>query len=157
MAFRLFVLRFLCLVSLAVWLGGFTFYGAVVVPVLHDSLGSLDAGIVTQRVTDYLNAIGVATIALWSLAAWVERSEGSVGSRRMRIGLLGVTSSLLLALILLHRVMDGQLDTGSLRGFYPLHRAYLIASTAQWFVNVGLLAVSLLLWSRTEHAADVAN
>ncbi len=42
--------------------------------------------------------------------------------------------------------MDGRLESGSLRGFYPLHRIYLIASTAQWLANLGLLAVVLVPW-----------
>ena len=40
------------MIAHAVWLGGFTFYGAVVLWVLHDEYGSLDAGRITQRVTE---------------------------------------------------------------------------------------------------------
>ena len=137
-------LRFLCLLALSVWVGGFTFYSAVVIPVLHDSLGSLDTGYVTQQVTDNLNAIGLVAVLLWWLAAWVERTAGSAGARKARLGLLVATTLILLGLIALHRVMDGRLETGSFRGFYPLHRVYLVASTVQWVVNVGLMAVSLI-------------
>jgi hypothetical protein len=52
---RLMVLRFLCVFSLSIWVGGFTFYSAVVIPVLHETFGSLDTGYVTQRETHYLN------------------------------------------------------------------------------------------------------
>lgn len=138
--------RLLSVLSLAVWVGGFTFYSAVVIPVLHDVLGSLETGYVTQRVTDFLNVAGVASVSVWCLAAWAERAAVPVAARRVRLGLLAVTTLLLLLLIALHRVMDGRLETGSLRGFYPLHRVYLLASTAQWFPNVGLIASSLVLW-----------
>jgi hypothetical protein len=148
MALRDLGLRFLCLLTLAVWVGGFTFYSSVVIRALHASLGSMETGYVTQQVTDYLNAIGVATVTVWAFTAWVERSVGSRRARLTRLVLLATTSGLLLALILLHRVMDLRLDTGGLRGFYPLHRAYLIVCTAQWVANLGLLAVSLLLWTQ---------
>lgn len=140
---RLLVLRFLCLFSLSVWVGGFTFYSAVVIPVLHESLGSLETGYVTQQVTDYLNAVGGVAVALWWLAAFADRSAGSVSARRARLGLLAATTVLLLGQLGLHRVMDGRLESGGLRGFYPLHRVYLVASTAQWFTNLGLMAVTL--------------
>lgn len=139
-------LRFLCVLSLAIWVGGFTFYSAVVIPVLHDVLGSLDTGYVTQRVTDFLNVAGVVAVLFWWAAVWVEWPIGSVRVRRLRLGLLAGTTLLLAVLIVLHRVMDARLEAGSLRGFYPLHRAYLAASTAQWFMNLGLLAGSLVLW-----------
>ncbi len=142
---RLLVLRFLCLLSLSVWVGGFTFYSAVVIPVLHDSVGSLDTGFVTQRVTDYLNAAGGVTVVLWWLLVWADRPSGLARARRARLGLVAATTVILLGLIGLHRVMDGRLESGSLRGFYPLHRIYLVGSTVQWFANLGLMAVVLTL------------
>jgi len=143
---RLLVLRFLCLFSLSVWVGGFTFYSAVVIPVLHESLGSLDTGYVTQRVTDYINAAGVVAVVLWWLSAWVDRSAGPALVKWARLGFLAATTITLLGLIGLHRVMDSRLESGSLRGFYPLHRIYLVGSTVQWFANLGLMAVMPILW-----------
>jgi hypothetical protein len=141
MAMRRPVLRFLCLFSLSIWVGGFTFYSAVVIPVLHESLGRLDTGFITQRVTNDLNAAGGVTIALWWLAAWADRSTPAARARRTRLGLLAASTILLLGLVGLHHLMDARLESGSLRGFYPLHRIYLIASTTQWLVNLGLMAV----------------
>ncbi len=152
MALRSLLLRFLSVLSLAVWVGGFTFYSAVVIPVLHDVLGSLDTGYVTQRVTDFLNASGVLAVVVWWAALWAERSLGSLRVRRLRLGFLAGTTLLLVVLIVLHRVMDARLEAGSLRGFYPLHRAYLVASTAHWLMNLGLLAGSLVLWGESRDA-----
>ena len=143
MPLRSLALRVLCLLGLLVWMGGFTFYSAVVIPVLHESLGSLDTGYVTQQVTDYLNYIGVGAVLVWWVAAGVERGDGPSRVRAMRLLLLATTTLILVGLIALHRVMDGRLETGSLRGFYPLHRVYLITSTVQWFVNLGLMTVLL--------------
>lgn len=82
MAMRLRLLRFLCLVALSVWVGGFTFYSAVVIPVLHESLGRLETGFVTQRVTNHLNAAGGVAVVLWWLVAWVDASPGPGPARR---------------------------------------------------------------------------
>ena len=62
---------------MAFWLGGFTFYSAVVIPVLHDRLGSpLETGLVTQRVTDALNLLGVGTITLgWALIVYKDSPQ----------------------------------------------------------------------------------
>jgi hypothetical protein len=139
----IFALRFLALVVMAIWFGGFTFYGAVVIPALHDVFGSVEAGQVTQRVTTTLNVIGVVAIAAWWLLT-VAMPRDCVDVRgKAQFALLAATTALLVFLIVLHREMDRRLDAGILVGFYPLHRVYLIASTVQWFVNLGLLAVSL--------------
>lgn len=143
---RLMILRFLCLLSLSIWVGGFTFYSAVVIPLLHQTLSTQEVGSVTQRVTDYINAAGCLTVALWWLSAWAERSVGPAPAGRLRIGFLAATTVLLLGLAGLHRIMDARLASGSLQGFYPLHRIYLIASTVQWAANLGLMASVLALW-----------
>src|SRR4051812_48761340 len=106
MRLRSLVLRFLCWLSLAVWVGGFTFYSVVVIPVLHDAMGSLETGYITQRVTDAINAAGALALALWWLAAGVERSTGSARDRRARLMLLAVSTGTLAFLVILHRVMD---------------------------------------------------
>ena len=133
-----FALRWLGLLALAVWLGGFTFYSAVVVPLLHEAFDKLQVGMVTQQATDILNLIGLAALGL----GWL---EAVLGGRRpwhaARLSLLAVDSLILAALIGLHLRMDQRLESGALSGFYPLHRVYLWLSTAQWFVNVMLLAV----------------
>lgn len=111
---------------------------------LHESLGSLDTGFVTQQVTDYLNYIGVGAVLVWWAAAGVERRDGPARVRAVRLLLLLASTLILAGLIVLHRVMDGRLETGGLRGFYPLHRVYLVASTVQWFLNLGLMAALLV-------------
>ena len=61
--------------------------------------------------------------------------------RRARLWLSACSTLILGLLVALHRVMDHRLDTGQWGDFYSLHRAYLIASTAQWLLNLGLLLV----------------
>ncbi len=147
---RLMFLRFVCFVMLSIWVGGFTFYSAVVIPILHESLGSVETGYVTRRVTDDINAVGFITAASWWLLVWVERKQSDqqripLRARRIRLGLLLMTSAILLFLVGLHQIMDARLDSGDLREFYPLHRVYLIASTIQWFSNLGLMSVLITM------------
>jgi hypothetical protein len=134
--------RMLALWALAFWLGGFTFYSAVVIPILHDRLGSsLEAGLVTQRVTDALNLLGVATIILGWLVTLVkdpDQGPGATGRRWAPVALT-VTTACLAILIALHRVLDLRLDAAEMTGFYPLHRLYLWVSTVQWLANMTLL------------------
>ena len=156
MPLRSLVVRVFCLLGLSVWMGGFTFYSAVVIPVLHESLGSLATGFVTQQVTDYLNAIGVGAVLVWWVAASVERRAGPARVRAVRLLLLVTNTVILVGLIALHRIMDGRIETGSLRGFYSLHRVYLMASTIQWLVNIGLMSAELVLSSAIAVGCDAA-
>lgn len=145
----MFLSRYLALVGMMVWVGGFMFYGGAVVAILEDALGSHDAGMVTRRVTNILNAIG-AVVILWSIVlAWFERKIGQRWATRTRTGLLIVTTLCLVALAVLHIIMDNHLDH-QLPGFRRWHRNYLRVSTAQWLVNLGLLALYLKLWSRPD-------
>src|SRR6478609_2168075 len=103
--------RFLFVAAVAFWLVGFTFYSAVVIHVGARVLGSqLRQGLITQRVTDWLNLAGAIALAvmLWNLAAiWRART------RPLRL-LLAVTWLLMaivqIELILLHPSMDRLLD-----------------------------------------------
>jgi hypothetical protein len=136
------ILRLLFLVALSIYIGGFTFYSAVVIPILHDRLkSSFEAGLVTQRVTDALNALGGVTLLLgWCALGLSIVCQGRV-SRWQSCTLL-ISSACLVVLVVLHRVMDQKLAMASLAGFYPCHRAYLWTSTIQWLANLGLLIQS---------------
>jgi hypothetical protein len=145
MKFGILLLRLLSAIALAIWIGGFTFYSAVVIPILHEQFSSAEAGMVTARVTDALNLAGGITIALWWLLTWVARRAGETRRARLQIVLVGLTTILLGALIVLHHVMDRHLASEGLQGFYGLHRAYLIVSTVQWLANLALLASTVVL------------
>jgi hypothetical protein len=134
------------LVALTFWLGGFTFYSATVLPILHDELGSLEAGRLTGQVAFALNGYGVAAVVTWWILAVQERALGGRWPRRLRWGLLGVTTAILAGLIALHPVVSMRLEAGSMREFRTLHLVYLNASTVQWGVNLAVLAVSVWIW-----------
>lgn len=139
------VARSIAMIAHAVWLGGFTFYAGVVLWVLHDEYGSIEVGRITRRVTDWLNAIGVAAVASWWLLALIERRRPPAFARRARLALLGATTALLGFLLVDHAVLGHRLDAHGLKGFYAPHRVYLIASTAQWAANLLLVPAQMAL------------
>lgn len=137
--------RFLVFAAISFWLGGFTFYASVAVPVGMQVLGShLRQGFITQQVTGWLNLSGLVALAIltWNMLAEWDRS-----SRLIRIG-LSVSMMAMIAiqaeLFILHPFLDRLLDARARQiiddeRFDFLHRVYLVSSTIQWFF--GLLHV----------------
>jgi hypothetical protein len=130
--------RFLAACGLAVWQGGFTFYGAVVIPmgveVLRDHR---PVGFITQQVTRWLNLIGAAALALVLVNLAAEWP--ALGGWR-RLGLAGTWFTMALGLVVLfalHPALDALLESTSqdivdYDRFLFLHRVYLGISTIQW-------------------------
>src|SRR5690242_12724696 len=136
--------RFLFIAAVAFWLGGFTFYTSVVIPVGTRTLGSVRQGFITQQVTGWLNVAGAVALPLmlWNLAA-VWRARG----RAVRIALLGtwvLMAAVEVELFAMHPMMDRLLDLRAKHvldyaRFDRLHYIYLMSSTIQW--AAGLLHV----------------
>lgn len=141
--FGAFLIRYAAMMGACVWVGGFMFYGGVVVPILDEALGSTDAGMITREVTDGLNLVGAATLAAWAVLVVVEWRRGPRWAVWSRCALVAASASALAALFVLHNVMDAHLDERGLGGFRPLHRQYLVISTAQWGANLLILALGL--------------
>lgn len=146
------VRQFLFLFAFAVWLGGFFFYASVVIPMGHEVLGSHRlVGFITQRVTAWLNIVGVGALAMFLWNAWHERRGRS---RRLRWGLFGtwtVMAALQIGLFALHPAMDRMLDPAHRRilkpdQFYGLHRIYLDASAAQHLTGLAHAWLVLAAW-----------
>jgi hypothetical protein len=146
--------RFLVIQALALWQGGFLFYATFVVPVGTSVLGSsAEQGAITRRVTDYLNACGVAAllVCLWDL---VGRHRG-IALLRCR-WLLWLAMALILGgLIVLHVPMESLLDdlaagSASRSHFRALHRLYLWLSTAQWLLALGYVYLTLRAWRQED-------
>lgn len=146
------LVRRLCLLlAMMFWQGGFTFYGAVVVPVGSEVLGSHRAqGFVTRSVTNYLNLAGAVfvMVCLWEL---VSARERKVVNQRVRWGLWIVMLVSLGLLAWLHTVMDQYLDIESQKildkeRLRTLHIWYLNISTVQWATSLLFLALTLLNW-----------
>jgi hypothetical protein len=146
--------RFLVIQALALWQGGFLFYATFVVPVGTSVLGSsAEQGAITRRVTDYLNACGVAAllVCLWDLAG---RHRGNALVRWRWLFWLGM-AVILGGLITLHVPMESLLDdpTAGSAGrshFRALHRLYLWLSTAQWLLALGYVYLTLRAWRQED-------
>ncbi len=135
-------LRFACALGMALWLGGFTFYSAFVVPTLRDELGGLGSGLVTQRVTNDLNLMGAIALVPWWIEAWIGRAGAPRWRGRLQWTLLATTTAGLVWLAVLHRSLDRLLESDQMASFHPMHELYLIVSTVMWVANIGLVAIA---------------
>ncbi len=147
--------RILVVAALALWLGGFTFYSAVVVPVGTERLGVTSQGFITQRVTEFLNLVGaVALVPLgWDALAGAAPGRG----RWLRVLLWLVLAGTLVTLWVMHPAMSEYLDPSTehvrdRRLFRRLHRIYLWVSTAQWLAGLIYLGVTVRDWRRADQA-----
>jgi hypothetical protein len=143
--------RFLVVEALLVWQGGFFFYAAVVVPVGTHVHGSFDQGMVTRHVTDWMNVIGTAAVAI---LAWDQLTNGDPRAyRRIRWGLWLVLAGGLPALAMIHVRIEPYIDSSmSHQKFYQWHRAYLYVATAQWVAGLAYVAVMLRAWAKPRAA-----
>lgn len=147
--------RFLTLMFLLFWQGGFLFYVSVVVPVGTSVLGSAkDQGFITRGVTQWMNVSGGVALAVMALDVICTMGESRWG-RRGRWSSVAIMAIFLIALVVLHRRMDAYLDPeiGELlnrRAFYPLHRIYLWVSTFQWVFGLAYLGLTLRAWRQED-------
>ncbi len=158
-AFLVLVRRFLVVAALMFWLGGFTFYASVVVPIGTQVLGNSPRrqGFITRKVTRELNL--AAAVALVVLA--VEVVAGRDPSRPRwwaRLGLWLVLAGCQAALFWLHPHLDSFLvERGGIvtdtEAFRPWHRAYLWTHTVQWWAGVFFLVLLLAGWRAGDRAA----
>ena len=144
--------RFLVLLVLMFWQGGFMFYGAVVVTVGTEVLGShLQQGLITQRVTNYLNLAGLLALAV--CAGEIAWTEAASPTRRLRwltwFFLLLAHGWLLWLHLRLDELIDGEtiLDPTT---FKSLHRWYLNLSTFQWATSMAFLGTTLWTWKNAD-------
>jgi hypothetical protein len=152
------VRRFLLLQALLIWQGGFVFYAAVVVPIGTQVLGSASLqGAITARVTDALNVFG--TIGLMFVCLDLVLSRDNSRHRTVtRWWCWAVALCCQFLLVVFHHLLDSFMDPARLHvviqpPFYPVHRAYLWASTVQWLACTMLLALTIVAWQ----AEDCAN
>ena len=146
--------RTLLITAFAVWFGGFTFYVAFVVPIGNDVLGSVRSqGFITQQVTHWLNlvcGISILVMLIESGRSW----KTSIGRWRVvQLAMVLIIAGLLVALVLIHPVMDEMIIvedetiTDEVR-FNVLHRIYLWVSTFQWIAAWIWIFIAVAVWRR---------
>ena len=137
------------------WIGGLTFYAAVVGPIGSHVVGRMDQGRITQHVTNWLNLFGVLAIVALGLNACRERKPSIV------VTWLGI-ALLQVSLLCLHPILDHHLaavpvsseSSGPL--FYEWHRAYLIITTVMWVLALDHIWL-LTAPNRVQGSTDTNN
>jgi hypothetical protein len=145
------VVRFVTILALAVWFGGFTFYSTAVIDTSQKVLHSqLRAGLITQQVTNWLNLISVPALAICGWNWFTQRKS----ERKFWVRVLGAALACMvlfqLALFPLHRILDARIvgrEVADEGGFFRLHRLYLMLATAQWCATLGYIWAALILWA----------
>src|SRR5208283_3430863 len=146
--------RYLVLVALMFWQGGFTFYASVVVPVGQSVLGRPTQAEVTEKVTVYLNIAGLVSLLplLWdNLVCASSSARIKLGRWLMWLG-LAITLALLFWLHgqLVEMLTERSSSAGSFRTGY---RWYLWVSTVQWLFGIGYGLLALLAWREEDRLA----
>ena len=153
----------LVLLVMAFWLGGLTFYAAVVIPTAHEVLGThRTVGFITQKVTNWINLVGTVAL-LVLLARWMISS--SAPSRRLRASLIVtwvVMVGMQALLFYLHSVLDRTLDIQARQvvddgRFYNLHRVYLVTTIIQQCAGLIHVFCLVYVWQYREPEGSVPN
>lgn len=150
--------RFIFVLLLGGWMGGFSFYALVVIPTAGKVLGGeREVGFVTQAVTSWLNLIGIFTLGYfaWHLARDWWRLDRFF--RRSLTGTWGLMAAMVPCLLLNHFAMSRHLAPNGFKihefsDFERLHFLYLWFATAQW----GAALLHLLLYLRAWQILDAA-
>jgi hypothetical protein len=147
--------RFLVLLALMFWQGGFTFYAAVVVPTGQRVLGDpTDQGFITRQVTQYLNLSGAVALLILALDLIAAAREATWARRLRWLSWLGMVGTLV-ALVWLHPRIDQYLDPElravvNHRAFRAGHRTYLWLSTVQWGCGLAYAWLTLRAWREAD-------
>jgi hypothetical protein len=148
------VRRFLVFAAIAFWLGGFTFYAGVVIPIGMQVLGGhLRQGFITQRVTECIN---IAALCAIPILCWNTAANWGRTAKLVRYGLgwsLIVIALIQAELLVLHPYLDRLLDVKGRSitdegRFDLLHHIYLLSATAQW--GAGVLHVLCIAAAQTD-------
>src|SRR5262245_41946892 len=149
--------RFLVLVALTFWLGGFTFYAGVVVPVGTRALGSsMLQALITRQVTIWLNVAGSAALVpmLWDLLL---TRDGAPWRRQTRLALWLFALTCQVGLVVLRARLAALFDFDALVVDNPdlfrlLHRSYLWLHTIQWLAAVAFVVLMLKGWQSEDES-----
>ena len=124
--------RLFLLLVWAAWWGGLCFYAVVVVPIGTELIGSVEQGLITQRVTQWHN--GLSGLFLLCVLAEAFRT------RRTALWAFAAALSIVdIALFLWHSRLTAMIDfqhrTVS-SNFYAEHAVYLWITAAEWALGI---------------------
>lgn len=152
--------RLLLLLTFALFWGGLTFYTAFVVRISHDVLGDpMVGGLITQRVTEWLQILGGITVALmlWNAGRIAQISRGWGAALAVCTIVLGCA---ILGLVIVHGHLDAVIDVNGVEitdrdAFAAGHRRYNQLTTVEWLVSLAYLAITLSAWRHVDAAKSL--
>jgi len=152
------VWRWGVLASLMMWLGGFTFYTAIVVPLGTEQLGAIGQGFITREVTRRINILASIALVVLLLDQCLTADPSRV-RRWTRLGLWLLMVAAQVGLFVLHGWLDSYLDPQTQHieqrpTFYQWHRLYLWLHTGQWLVALVEIGLLLRAWRAADRAAS---
>jgi hypothetical protein len=154
--------RFLVVLALMFWQGGFMFYGAVTVPVTRAVLAPNpnprpEPSRITAQVTQWMNLAGTLALLVTFLDCW---SSPLVKRRWRWVGwaLMALPHPIV---IWMHREMSDQMSiagfhSSDMRQFHYWHQTYLILNTIQWLGGMIFTVHSLKSWRNEDLNASTA-
>ena len=149
--------RFIWISAFAFWMGGFSFYGGVVVTIGAKVLagGEHEFGFITRQVTVWLNIAGAIALVVFLLDWAMDREVLPPFGRWTLFAVWLAMAVMHGGLVAVHRRMDGLLDPDSqsirqLTRFHQLHSSYLMISGLQWAASLILLIGTLYTWMRAD-------
>jgi hypothetical protein len=151
--------RYLVILALMFWVGGFMFYGAVTVPVVRGVLNPDPAqSKITRQVTAWMNLSG--TLAL--LVFFVDLYGSPVRPRSRRALAWASMTVAHMALFWMHRKMSHQMDDPhfyrlreNMAHFQSWHRVYMWISTFQWASAMAFAALSIMTWRQEDRLSII--
>lgn len=146
--------RFLVVLALMFWQGGFMFYGAVTVPVTREVLrGRAEPSQITEQVTQWMNLIGTVAILVKFLDCW----SSPLLRRWWRWAGWLILAAPQPVIVWMHREMSGQMSAPGFHGsnmhsFHHWHQVYLLLNTLQWLGGMIFLIQSIKSWRMEDMA-----
>jgi hypothetical protein len=151
-----YLLRYLSMIGLCFWMGGFTFYAAVVIHVGHRVFGShREIGFLTKEVTVWLNRSGAIVLLILLVNHLYYLGKGPLLVQRIRLGTLLLMAVVQIVLFCLHEKLGQMLyiSTHAILdrpNFRFWHHTYVNLSTLQWTGALIQLWSILAAWSASD-------
>jgi len=147
--------RILLLIVFSLFWGGLTFYTGIVIRISHDVLiDPMESGLITQRVTHWLQIAGAvsAFFMLWN-AVLVRKISRKYGFTLITCSLILVCS--LVGLVLVHNQLDAVIDVDAMEitnrdAFTISHRRYNQLTTIEWISSLIYLIFTVAAWRQVD-------
>lgn len=142
------VWRYLAILSVALWVGGFTFHTSVTLRVGGGIIGGLEQGYVTQAALGKLHWLALAMIVMTAIDSGIHWQRIGKITRGVQCAAAVIMTVLLVMLVRAHAEMSALMDPDSMTrpdkaAFSPLHQQYQKFASALWLCAMVELGVML--------------